>query len=68
MKQPNGTRRLASIRADLGIGQEEMAKMLGISYSAYQKKEQGRSPILASELKTISEMSGISMDDIYIPC
>lgn len=68
MKQPIGRRKLTSIRADLGLGQEEMAKALGISYSAYQKKEQGRHPLLASELKRISDMSGVSMDEIEIPC
>lgn len=68
MKQPNGKRKLASIRADLGFNQEDMAKALYISYSTYQKKEQGRSPLLASELRAISELSGVAMEDIEIPC
>lgn len=68
MKQPNGKRKLASIRFDLGLTQEDMAKAIGISYSAYQKKEQGKAPLLAMELKIISEMSDIQMEDIEIPC
>lgn len=67
MKQPNGKRKLASIRADLGMNQVEMAKALLMSYSSYQKKEQGRAPLLASELRMISEMSGVAMEDIEIP-
>ena len=68
MQQPQGKRKLASIRCDLGLSQYEMAKALNISYSAYQKKEQGRAPLLAKELKTISVMSGVLMEDIEIPC
>lgn len=60
-------RKLQSIRADLGLSQEEMAKKLGISYSAYQKKEQAKAPLLASELRTIARISGVKEEDIEIP-
>ena len=60
-------RTLKSIRLDLKLQQKEMAEMLGIALSAYQKKERGESPLLARELSLISIMSNIPMDNIEIP-
>ena len=60
-------RTLKSIRIDLGLKQSELAKKINISYATYQKKENGESPLLARELKRISELSGIPMTDIEIP-
>lgn len=68
MKQPEGTRKLSSIRKDLGLSQEEFAKVLNISLSGYALKEQGKAPLKAIELKTISAISGVPMEDIEIPC
>ena len=44
-----------------------MAEKLNISFASYQKKEMGKSPLLAREMNKISEMSGIPMADIEIP-
>lgn len=60
-------RNLKSIRVDLNLTQEEMAKKLEMSYPTYQKKERGDSPLLANELLKISKLSGIEMKDIEIP-
>ncbi len=60
-------RTLKSIRVDLQLTQEEMAKKLDISYSSYQKKERGEQPLMAKELKTISILSNVKMEDIVIP-
>lgn len=67
MKMKKLTQRsLKSIRIDLGYTQEEMAKMLNINYTTYQKKERGESPLLAIELAMISKYSGVDMKDIEI--
>lgn len=60
-------RNLKSIRVDLNLTQEEMAEKLKMPYPTYQRKEQGRSPLLAVELLEISKLSGIPMESIEIP-
>lgn len=60
-------RSLKSIRVDLNLTQQEMAKKLKMSYSTYQKKEIGKSPLLASELVQIAKLSKVDMKDIEIP-
>lgn len=53
-----------AIRARLGMTQSEMAVKLGISTSSYASKEAGKSDFTFREVKTICEMSNISLDDI----
>lgn len=60
-------RNLKSIRADLNLTQEEMAKKLKMPISTYQRKELGKTPLLAIELLNISKISGVEMKDIEIP-
>ena len=48
------------------LEQRELAVKLGISTSTYQKKECGKSPLLASELFAISRLSGVPVEDIEI--
>lgn len=60
-------RTLKSIRADMGCTQKEMAEKLGISLVAYNKKEKGKSPLLAKELLLISKLSAIPCEDIILP-
>lgn len=60
-------RTLKSIRADMGMTQDEMAKRLGISKASYNKRETGKRPLLARELLQISVMSNIPCESIEIP-
>ena len=60
-------RTLKSIRADLGLTQEEMAKKLGLSTTSYKLRETGKRPLLARELLQISVMSSIPCENIEIP-
>lgn len=60
-------RKLESIRKDLKFTQEDMASSLSISSSSYQRKEEGKSPLLARELRKISILSGVPEAEIIIP-
>lgn len=48
------------------LSQEEMAKLLDVSLSAYQKKERGETPLLARELLAISDLSKVPTEDIEV--
>lgn len=59
-------RRIKAERIASGLTQENMAKKLGISRSAYSKKENGRANIEANELATIVEAFGYGKNDLGI--
>lgn len=59
-------RTLKSIRNDLGLTQEEMAKAMNLSKVSWWKKENGTVPLLALELIKISQMSNVPMDQIQV--
>lgn len=59
-------RTLKSIRYDLGLTQEEMAKKLGISLAAYKTRESYRTHLLASELLIVCKLSNVNMYDIKV--
>ena len=61
-------RTIKGIRADLGLKQEEMAKILGISVVAYNKKEKGIISLKANELVKICKLANIKdVTEIELP-
>lgn len=58
---------IASARVNAGYTQVQFAKKLGVSLSALQKWEDGKSDMRVSSLKKISEITGFSMDDFILP-
>ena len=48
------------------LTQEEFAKLVGISFSTYAKKEQGKLPLLARELREIAKVSKVDEKDIEV--
>lgn len=58
---------IASARVNAGYTQAQFAQKLGVSLSALQKWEDGKSDMRVSSLKKISEITGFSMDDFILP-
>lgn len=56
---------LKGYRANNGISQEAVAKLLGITQSAYSKKENNPDSFKPSELRKISNAYRISLSDLY---
>lgn len=52
------------LRILLNLSQKEFAKLIGIPYSTYVKKEQGHSKFLACEMDSIITKTGISYEQI----
>ena len=64
MSEINRTFTPTEIRRLLGITLEELAARLGISHMTLQRREKGESDWKASEIKILSELSGIPIDRI----
>lgn len=58
---------LKAARINAGLSQKEMAELLGISKNTVCNWENGDSEPNASQLRKISELSGIPMDFIFVP-
>lgn len=58
---------LEAARINAGLSQKEMAKILGVSNTTVCNWENGNSEPSASQLRKISELSGIPMDFIFVP-
>lgn len=58
---------LEAARVNAGLTQKELAEILGVSNVTIVNWEKGNSEPSVSQLRTISELSGIPMDFIYIP-
>lgn len=58
---------LEAARVNAGLTQKELAKMLGVSNVTIVNWEKGNSEPSVSQLRKISELSGIPMDFIFIP-
>ncbi len=58
---------LAAVRTNANMNQREWAKALDVEVSTITNWEKGRSEPNASQLRKMSEMSGIPMDFIFIP-
>ena len=58
---------LAAVRANANMNQREWARALNVEVSTISNWEKGRSEPNASQLRKMSELSGIPMDFIFIP-
>jgi transcriptional regulator with XRE-family HTH domain len=58
---------LEAARVNAGLTQKELAEMLGVSNVTIVNWEKGNSEPSVSQLRKISELSGIPMDFIFIP-
>lgn len=58
---------LAAARVNAEMSQKELAGVLGVDASTISNWESGRSEPNASQLRKISDVSGIPMDFIFIP-
>lgn len=58
---------LEAARVNAGLTQKELANILGVSNSTVINWEKGNTEPSISQLKKISELSGIPMDFIFIP-
>ena len=58
---------LAAARTNAGMSQREWAEEMGVDLSTITNWEKGRTEPSASQLRRISELSGIPMDFIFVP-
>lgn len=58
---------LASARVNAKMNQREFAEYMGVDVSTITNWEKGKSEPSASQLRKISEVSGIPMDFIFVP-
>lgn len=58
---------LVAARVNAKMNQREMAEYVGVDISTISNWEKGRSEPSASQLRKISEVSGIPMDYIFVP-
>lgn len=58
---------LEAARVNAGLTQKELAEILGVSNTTVVNWEKGNTEPTISQLKKISELSGIPMDFIFIP-
>lgn len=63
----NFTVTIAAARVNAGMNQQEFADKIGVSKSTIFNWEQGVSEPTASQLRKLSEVTGIPMDYIFIP-
>jgi DNA-binding XRE family transcriptional regulator len=55
--------RLKEVVRDSGLKKVYIAERLGITYQGYLKKENGENEFMASEIKTMQELFGLSAKD-----
>ena len=58
---------LEAVRVNAGYNQKEWAEMFGISNSTVVNWEKGKTEPTLSQLRKMSELSGIPMDFIFVP-
>lgn len=58
---------LEAVRVNAKKTQKEWAKILGVSNATVVNWEKGNTEPTLSQLKTMSELSGIPMDFIFVP-
>lgn len=58
---------LIKLRKDANLTQKEIADMIGISDSAYSRKESGESSFKDFEMFKIREIFKKPIDDIFLP-
>lgn len=59
--------RLEACRVNAGLTQKELANLLGVSNATIVSWEKGATEPTYSQLKKISELSGVPLDFIFIP-
>lgn len=59
------SRKLKALRIAKGLSQSDMAKILGIGLTTYNKKEQGKIPFSLPEAKYIADIFGATIDEIF---
>lgn len=58
---------IAGARVTKGWSQQEFADRLGVSRSAVQKWESGKSQIKISNLRAIADLTGFDLNDFLLP-
>ena len=58
---------LEAVRVNAKMTQKEWAKLLGVSNSTVVNWEKGKTEPTLSQLRKMSELSGIPMDFIFVP-
>lgn len=58
---------LEAVRVNAKMTQKEWAEMLGVSNATVINWEKGKTEPSLSQLKTMSKLSGIPMDFIFVP-
>ena len=58
---------LEAARVNAKLTMDELAKILGVSKTTIYNWENGKSEPTLSQLRKISELSGIPMDFIFVP-
>lgn len=59
--------RIAAARINAGLTQREFAQEIGVNLSTITNWEGGKTEPNVSQLRKISEISGIPMDFIFVP-
>lgn len=57
---------IAAARTNAGLNQPDFAEKMGVSVSTVLNWEKGRTEPSTSQLRMISELSGIPMDFIFV--
>lgn len=58
---------LEAVRVNARMKQKEWAEILGVSQATVVNWEKGNTEPTLSQLRTMSELSGIPMDFIFVP-
>lgn len=58
---------VAACRVNAELNQREFADKMGVSLATVVNWESGKTEPTASQLRTISQLSGIPMDFIFVP-
>lgn len=58
---------IAAFRVNAELNQREFADKMGVSLATVVNWESGKTEPTASQLRTISQLSGIPMDFIFVP-
>lgn len=59
---------IAACRVNAGLTQREFADKIDVSLATIVNWENGKTEPSASQLRLISELSGVPMDFIFVPC
>lgn len=60
-------KKLIKLRKNANITQEQMAEMIGISKSAYWRKETGRKDFNETEMFDLRNIFRLPMEQIFLP-